>query len=88
MSSGWLEILLRVCESDFVLNGKWGLAECSGSEKILSMNANGRGTVVGYSCCQMRGINGLGMRKFSAVRQSLQLFALMRAARRGMWICG
>ena len=53
MSSGWLEI------SDVVLNGKWGLGECSVLEKILSINANGRATVVGYSCCQMRGFNVL-----------------------------
>ena len=45
MSSGWLEILLRVCD------GRWGLDECSVLEKILSINANGRATVVGYSCC-------------------------------------
>ena len=47
MYSEWLEILLRVCESDFVLNGKWGLGECSVSENILSINANGGAMLVG-----------------------------------------
>lgn len=59
MSSGSLESVLRVCESDFVLNGKWELGECSVLEKILSINANGRATLVGVLL--NAGINGLGM---------------------------
>ena len=57
MSSGSLEILLRVCGGDLVLDGTCRLGKFSLLEKILSINANGRWTLVECSCCQMRGVN-------------------------------
>ena len=75
MSYRSLEVLLRVCENEFVLNGKWGLGECSVLVKILSINVNGRAMLVRYfaRCGELMGLECM---KFSAVRQFLQLFAL------------